>query len=153
VLKDYELRVTVMGEHVLAVKIRSQETTEGRLDWRRAYDGLAMEPYSLSPAVADHCRQLVRRLGLVFGCLDFIVTPAGEYVFLEVNEMGQFLFVERYTGLPLLDAFCEFLLQGRVDFDWRPEEASLRYMDFETEIEEFARTQVKPNEAQEEAGA
>jgi hypothetical protein len=58
-------------------------------------------------------------LGLVFGCFDLIVTPKGEYVFLEVNEMGAFLWIEeRLPELELLDAFCEFLIQGRRDFSW-----------------------------------
>jgi hypothetical protein len=55
-------------------------------------------------------------LGLVFGCLDFIVTPAGDYVFLEINEMGQFLFLERRTELPLLESFTQFLLAGSEHF-------------------------------------
>lgn len=32
----------------------------------------------------------MRKLGIIFGCFDFIVTPDEEYVFLEVNPMGQF---------------------------------------------------------------
>jgi hypothetical protein len=139
VAKDFELRVTVMGNRVFAAKIRSQETIVGKLDWRRAYDELLMEPYSLPSSVEELCRQLVQRLGLVFGCLDFIVTPSGDYVFLEVNEMGQFLFVERYTGLPLLDAFCEFLLQGKADFDWSTRGDPLRYVDFEPKLDELSR--------------
>jgi hypothetical protein len=153
VAKDFELRVTVMGEHVFAAKIRSQETVEGKLDWRRAYDELLMEPYRLPSDIADLCRTLLRKLGLVFGCLDFIVTPAGKYVFLEVNEMGQFLFLERYTSLPLLDAFCELLLQGRADFDWHEDKATVRYQDVEPEIESFARTRARDGEHQAEAGS
>jgi hypothetical protein len=57
------------------------------------------------------------------------VTPEGDYVFLEVNEMGQFLFIERCCGLPLLDAFSEFLLQGRADFQWSPDAVRVRYTD------------------------
>jgi hypothetical protein len=71
----------------------------------------------------------LKDLGLVFGCLDLIVTPEGEYVFLEVNESGQFLWVEGYTGLPLLDAFTELLIQGRKDFRWTPSDDSVRYED------------------------
>lgn len=50
-------------------------------------------------------------LGLVFGCIDIIVTLNGEYCFLEVNEMGQFLWIERANPeIRILDAFCDFLL-------------------------------------------
>ena len=58
----------------------------------------------------------MRMLGLAFGCIDLIVTPQGEYVFLEVNEMGQFLWVEqREPACPLLRAFATLLIEGRLD--------------------------------------
>ena len=66
-------------------------------------------------------------MGLVFGCFDLVVTPEDEYVFLEVNQMGQFLFVERFCGLPLLDAFSEFLLQADADFSWRSDRVTARW--------------------------
>ncbi len=133
--KAYELRVTVMGSRLFAAKILSQETQDGKVDWRKAYTELQMQPFSLPAAVAELCHKLLQRLGLVFGCLDFIVTPAGECVFLEINEMGQFLFVEKYTDLLLLDAFSEFLLQGRIDFDWQPVDAKIRYTDILPRVE------------------
>jgi glutathione synthase/RimK-type ligase-like ATP-grasp enzyme len=127
--KSHELRVTVMGRHVLTAKVRSQETQEGKLDWRSSYDELQMEASHLPPETEERCFALLDELGLVFGCLDFIVTPDGHHIFLEVNEMGQFLFVERYCGLPLLDAFSEFLLQAKVDFDWAEDRVAVRYTD------------------------
>jgi glutathione synthase/RimK-type ligase-like ATP-grasp enzyme len=137
--KAYELRVTVIGRRVLAAKVLSRETEKGQLDWRRSYDELRFEPARLPPALAHKCVALLNELGLVFGCFDFIVTPAGEHVFLEVNEMGQFLFVERYCGLPLLDAFSEFLSQGRPDFDWSEDSVAIRYGDPELEAAVTAR--------------
>jgi len=77
-----------------------------------------MEAWQIPPAIAQLCSRLLEALGLVFGCFDFIVTPDEEYVFLEVNPSGQFLFVERHTGMPLLDAFCEFLIHARADFEY-----------------------------------
>lgn len=124
--KEYELRITAMGRRMLGVRIFSQESEAGRLDWRKAYDELRMEPYHVPAWLAERCHKLLQRLGLVFGCFDFIVTPQGTHVFLEINEMGQFLFLEYYTDLPVLDAFAEFLLQRRLDFAWKPKEASVR---------------------------
>ena len=77
--------------------------------------------------MAEWCRALLRRLGLVFGCIDFIVTPEGEYVFLEVNQMGQFLWVELANPeFPLLQAFAEFLVSQDPEFRFRsaPDPAS-----------------------------
>jgi hypothetical protein len=124
--KAYELRVTIMGNHIFTARINSQETVHGDLDWRREYDSLSMVPWELPKAVSTKAQRLLRHLGLVFGCLDFIVTPDGRHIFLEVNQAGQFLFVERDSGMALLDAFSEFLLQGRVDFSWSEPLAPIR---------------------------
>ncbi|MDP9119959.1 MAG: hypothetical protein M3O15_01085 [Acidobacteriota bacterium] len=139
--KLYELRVTVIGHRLFAARIFSQETERGKLDWRKSYDELRLEPATIPPLVADQCFALLDELGLVFGCFDFVVTPAGEHIFLEVNEMGQFLFVERYCALPLLDAFSEFLLQGTGDFGWSEDAVSVRYGDPEFEAAAMARSQ------------
>jgi hypothetical protein len=127
--KAFELRVTVMGHCILAAKISSQDTERGKLDWRRAPEEIKAVPFDLPPDVADLCLRLMAKLGIVFGAFDFIVTPEGDYVFLEVNEAGQFLFLEEETGLPLLDCFSDFLLHGRADFVGRQGEAEIRYAD------------------------
>jgi hypothetical protein len=116
----------MIGVHALTAKVRSDH-----LDWRKSYDELAMEPFDAPKPIIVACRALMERLGLVFGCFDFIVTPDGRYVFLEVNQMGQFLFVERYTRLPLLDCFTEMLVAGRPDFAWSAARARHAYDDIE----------------------
>jgi glutathione synthase/RimK-type ligase-like ATP-grasp enzyme len=65
--------------------------------------------------VAERCRRVMEALGLVFGAIDLVVTPAGETVFLEVNPEGQFLWVEEATGLPMVEALSDLLLEGCVD--------------------------------------
>jgi glutathione synthase/RimK-type ligase-like ATP-grasp enzyme len=141
--KAYELRVTMMGRRALTARVLSQQTRTGRLDWRKAYAELTMEPFELPVSVAEQCHALMRKLDIVFGCFDFIVRPEGEYVFLEVNQAGQFLFVENYAGLPLLDAFTEFLRQGSPDFEWRPDRVAVRYADVKAAaLERLERNQV-----------
>jgi hypothetical protein len=136
--KAYELRVTVIGRRAFAAKVLSQETVAGKLDWRKAYSELRMEPYELPIDIAERCFRLLDALGIVFGCFDIIVTPKLDYVFLEVNEMGQFLFVEEWAGLPLLDAFCEFLVQGQVEFAWNQAGVKVRYREVEREAQALA---------------
>jgi glutathione synthase/RimK-type ligase-like ATP-grasp enzyme len=116
--KAHELRVTIMGHEIVAVRLLSQQTQAGKLDWRKGKSELVMEPCTLPADLAERCIALLGALGFIFGCLDFVVTPAGEHVFLEVNQAGQFLFVEDCTGRPVLDMFCEFLRQRRPDFRW-----------------------------------
>jgi hypothetical protein len=112
--KLYEVRVTVMGAKMVAVRLNSQERHETKIDWRLMHDyPISVEKVDLPEMVSAKCEQLMRALGLVFGCIDFVVTPSGDYVFLEINEMGQFLWVEEVCpDIPILACFVDFLLTG-----------------------------------------
>lgn len=117
--KAFELRVTMIGERAFATKIDSQQTEKGKIDWRLAYDELTMVPFEMPSKWLAQCRALLEALGLVFGCIDFIVTTTGELIFLEINEQGQFLFNESYCDLPLLEAFTSFLSAGSPKYELR----------------------------------
>jgi glutathione synthase/RimK-type ligase-like ATP-grasp enzyme len=128
--KDCELRVTFMGDHAVTAKLLSQEIDASRVDWRAALGGVPVLPAELPEPVDRACREVMRRLGIVFGCFDFIVTPQGEHVFLELNEMGQFLWIEEENPeIRVLAPFCELLAQARPDFAWSPERSSLSFAD------------------------
>ena len=110
--KAFELRVTVVEEEVFACKIDSQAQQEetGRIDWRQGYEhGLRQEAFALPDSVSSQCVMFLRRMGLNFGCFDFIVTPSGEYVFLECNPNGQWLWIELTVGLKISEAIADFL--------------------------------------------
>lgn len=138
IAKDHELRVTIIGDRIFVAKLESQAIDNARVDWRIGTRSVAIQPGHLPSTIEARCRALMTRLGLVFACLDFIVTPEGEHIFLEVNQMGQFLWLEELCPqMPLLDAFCELLIQRCPDFDWSPDKRgeSLRLRDFYDEIE------------------
>lgn len=109
--KRHELRVVVLGERLITARLLSQDHADTRLDWRARSVDLEVLPDRLPAAVERAVHALMERLGIVFGCLDFIVTPEGEHVFLEVNQMGQFLWLEHANpAVRVLGPFCEFLL-------------------------------------------
>lgn len=114
--KQYEIRVTVIGEEVSACRIDSQsaELEEDRVDWRRAIAIGTMKAtsYDLPKAVADKCLALTKSYGLTFGAIDLIRRPDGEYVFLEINPNGQWIWVEELTGQPLIASMIKFLSRG-----------------------------------------
>ncbi|MDF5752811.1 hypothetical protein [Spongiactinospora sp. TRM90649] len=62
--------------------------------------------------VEGHRVELVASLGLSFGCIDVILTPEGEYVYLELNSNGQWAWVEKLTGLPISMAIADWLAEG-----------------------------------------
>jgi hypothetical protein len=130
--KAHELRIAVMGSHAFAAKLSTPE-----LDFR-TYRDLDVRPADPAPDVERMCLAMMERLGLRFGCFDFLVTPDGRPVFLEVNQDASFLWVEMMCGMPLLDAFTAFLL--------RREPEGLRYEDIEVaaRMDEAYRRHVVP---------
>src|SRR5262249_2530274 len=107
--KQVELRITIVGDQVFTAAIHSQEHPQTQGDFRR----LALMPnpesvkhtiFDLPSEIRSKLLSLMSRLGLVFGCVDMILTPCGEYVFLEVNPAGQWGWIEQMTGMPITEA-------------------------------------------------
>jgi glutathione synthase/RimK-type ligase-like ATP-grasp enzyme len=113
--KAYEVRVTVMGEKVIAAAIyssRDGETVDFRYDLNQG--DFPLKAVKLPSEIEKKCLALCRKLGLAFGCIDLIYSKAGEYIFLEINEAGQFLWKETIDpSLLLLDTFCKFISRNR----------------------------------------
>jgi hypothetical protein len=116
VAKQLEVRVTVVGDHVFAAEIDSQCSHRTRQDWRH-YDhaNTRLAVHELPRDVERRCVELTRRLDLCFGAIDLIMTPAGEYVFLEINPAGEYGWIEGAARLPISEAICDLLLAGRAD--------------------------------------
>ena len=93
--KQYELRVTIIGEQVFAAKIHSQDDARTAIDSRDMSADIRYEATILPAELKQRCLAFVHSYGLNFGALDLIVTPDGEVVFLENNPAGQFLYVEQ----------------------------------------------------------
>ncbi|MBA2650121.1 MAG: hypothetical protein H0U75_11140 [Legionella sp.] len=124
--KKYELRVTYFDGFIVAAKINSQIHTAGKVDWRAIpHDQLHIEPYTLPILLADQIRAFMEQMNLVFGALDFIVNEDHTYVFLEVNEQGQFLWIEALNSdFKMLDIFIQLLLNKKSSFDWKQDKQS-----------------------------
>lgn len=114
VQKKFELRINIFGSRVIAAKIRSQENDITKVDMRA---DLAtndnVEPYTLPQSLEEKLLKLMSDLGLVFGCVDMAVDNEGQFVFFEINEMGQFLWLEHHCPeLKLLKEMSLLLTEG-----------------------------------------
>jgi hypothetical protein len=84
--KSYELRVTAVGSDIFSVKINSQAKQSTTLDWRRDQLNVNYSVHSLPDSIENLIMKMNDRLGLLYAAYDFIVTPNGEYVFLEPSR-------------------------------------------------------------------
>lgn len=100
------IRVFVAGESVLACEVRTCE-----LDYRED-PSPELIVHELPLPIADTCRLIARTLHLLWTGIDFRLTPAGEYFFLEANPSPMFLGFERHTGLPLTERLAALLIDA-----------------------------------------
>jgi len=121
ILKSYELRLTFFGDYVVPVKIHSQVHPKGILDWRHVpTHELVVEKIELPTVIYNSCRKFMKHFGIVFGAFDFIVTPENEYYFLEINEQGQFLWIEDIDPtIKMLDIFTDYLINRNQSYIWK----------------------------------
>lgn len=113
IFQDYvparvDLRITIVGDRVFPAEIRSQSTRyphDFRIDMQHA----EIAVHELPEAIRSGLLQLMDRLGLVYGAVDMRQTPSGDYVFLEINPAGQWLFIEQHTRQPICDALADTL--------------------------------------------
>ncbi|MDZ7970328.1 MAG: MvdD family ATP-grasp ribosomal peptide maturase [Nostoc sp. DedSLP03] len=109
--KALELRTIIVGKRVLTAAVDSQALDKARYDWRKQGIALldAWESYNLPQDVEEKLLKLMAEFGLNYGALDIILTPDGRHVFLEVNPVGEFFWLERCPGLPISQAIAEVL--------------------------------------------
>ena len=108
--KKNEWRITVIGEDVFPCIIHSQEYEDSKIDWRTVnYDSILHEKGEISKEFKNQLVQYLKHLNIPFGAFDFILTPENEFVFLECNPNGQWLWIEELTGMPISQSIANWL--------------------------------------------
>lgn len=111
ITKAQELRVTVIGDVVIACEIQTQPNTLENIDWR--IDNIEEVPHKLvelPEVIGSRLKKMLSIMGLNFGAFDLIVDETGTYYFIEVNPNGQYYWVEILTGAPLTEAMVSLIL-------------------------------------------
>ena len=112
--KVYEIRVIFLQERIFPVAIFSQSNPKTILDYRNYDEKIPnrLELLKLSEGLSKKILKLVKSLDLNFGCIDLIKSRAGDYVFLEVNPVGQFLGHSGILNLQIEKYIAKILIQN-----------------------------------------
>jgi hypothetical protein len=108
------VRLVVVGSDVYAVKIYSQDLDDAKVDYRAGKEetlSLRHEAYQPPQSVQKACVEMIKGFSLEFGAFDFVLTPEGEHVFLELNPNGQWLWLQLKTKVPITESFCRLLMR------------------------------------------
>jgi hypothetical protein len=115
--KVADIRMLILGQDLLAYKIVQEG--EQHLDYRIGFfheDHLRYEPISVPASLKTRVNAFVNSLGIEFASADFALTPAGEFIFLDLNPNGQWLFLESGCPADRVGAkFCSFFVTGGLD--------------------------------------
>lgn len=99
------VRVYVIGKAVYAAEIRSPE-----IDFREDEDAILI-PLELPAQIRAQSIAIAKALFLEWTAIDWRLTPAGEYVFLEANPSPMFIHFEQQTGYPITEKLVALLTQ------------------------------------------
>ena len=109
--KICDVRVVIIGETLFAVEIHPL-SDETRIDFRRDYRALRYAVHQLPEEVQQALFAFTKHYHLLYAAIDLLYTLEKEYVFLELNPVGQLGWLEQPTGLPLFRTLA-LLLTGR----------------------------------------
>lgn len=105
--KEADIRVFYLLGEFYCMAIRSQAHAQTKTDFRKYLrgNGNRLFPFELPKEEASKLDNLMKKLGLETGSIDLILTECGDFVFLEVNPVGQF----GMTSFP-----CNYYLEKRI---------------------------------------
>lgn len=106
--KKYEVRATFIGSDVFCVKIESSNP----IDWRDESAVNKYEIIEMPRCIYKKCIKLMELFSIDFGAFDFIVNDENNWIFLEVNPNGQWLWLENELKLNISEKIVEMLEAG-----------------------------------------
>lgn len=109
--KACELRIAFVNGRMFVGAINASGSKDGKVDWRLSSpEEVSWQRDEVPIDVSAKISALMSKLGLVYGAIDLIRTPAGEHVFLEVNSGGEWGMLERDLDYPISEAIADALL-------------------------------------------
>lgn len=95
------------------MKINSQTHEAARIDWRIDQHNIDYTRIFLPDHIYELCIDFLNSGNLRTGSFDFIVDKNNNYIFLEINTAGQFLFLDnRKSNINTLGHFALFLISN-----------------------------------------
>lgn len=109
--KMFDVRVTYVDGFFFTAEIESQSDSSSQVDWRKTSNPeLPHRKANLPDKIQTQLKTFMEVLDLKFGAIDLIRTPENEYIFLEVNPNGQWLWLDSMLDFGITSAIAEWLI-------------------------------------------
>lgn len=151
VVKQFDVRMVLLGQAVYSYSLHNPK---GAIDWRQdASQGLVkVESIETPLEVKTAVLAFAEKSGIVHGSFDFAVDDQGRWWFLEVNESGQFLWLDEFNrDLHLQEKFLAFLTSPEGSSPETIEEKQLQFPSWTDYLHSPARDQYPPEQTDPDA--
>lgn len=109
--KAEELRVVVVNGNFFVGSLCASKYAASTLDWRNTNSDIgSWQSYQLPEEIVNKLNAFMAKFELTFGVFDFIKTVEGEYVFLEINPVGEWGMLERDLDFHISEVIADTLL-------------------------------------------
>ena len=117
ITKDIEIRVFFIKDIFYAMAIFSQNNENTMIDFRN-YDLKKPNrniPFLLPNEILEKLKVFTNKIDCNTGSIDLILTPQGEYIFLEINPMGQYNWLSENCNYYIDKKIAEILIEKSVN--------------------------------------
>lgn len=114
--KQIEIRSFYLDGNFYSMAIFSQKNQQTEVDFRK-YDSEKpnkCEPFQLPKSVEEKLEKIYKALNLSSGSADLILDKNGEYVFLEINPVGQYHMTGEPCNYDLDGIIANYLIKGKI---------------------------------------
>lgn len=103
-----DIRVVVINEKIFAVRIDKLNKLE--VDWRKPEIIKTYSNVNLPPELSEALIKLNQSFNLIYSAIDLIEKPNGDYIFLEINPVGEWVWLESELKLNISETLINELL-------------------------------------------
>ena len=117
--KKFEIRTFYLDGYFFSMAIFSQSSDKTKIDFRK-YNSIKpnkTEPYKLPKEIEIKLENLFRQLNLNTGSVDLIVDNNDNFIFLEINPVGQYGMVSIPCNYNLDNIIAKYLINGTVEIN------------------------------------
>ena len=125
--RSMEIRAFFFGGESVSVSVTPESTSLPPVDWRRFHlqGAEVVRPFQLPSRIEQLCNSMLSALGLETGSFDLLVDKDGQFHFCELNQAGQFLWME-IAGCDVLEPFVDYLLAFDLAGTWSGRKLGLK---------------------------
>jgi hypothetical protein len=108
---EYEMRITVVGKQIFACKLENEDKSVTDIRIAEDAKNVKHSVIDLPESIKILIFKFMEKIDIDYGCFDFLYSN-GKYIFLEVNPMGQYMWIEEKSGLNITEGILEYLVRN-----------------------------------------